>query len=194
MEGKERVNRSRAGSSGSNRRGPDDTPLSRQVTARLVDAKVHRGTTPSFSEARSISSRAESAERTPRLNQPLGECRGSSRSPSLNSTESRDDVKRSEKLQKRPPSSISTYGLANPQHIPILSSHMAQENQSEVREHSSRPLLPTVMTSLNVLAQSTQLNLKDEHAALQELESSKSTIALKSRVPSPTRRSPAHPG
>lgn len=39
MEGKERVNRTRAVSAGSSRRGPDGSPLSRPVTGRLDDVK-----------------------------------------------------------------------------------------------------------------------------------------------------------
>lgn len=64
MEGKERVNRNRADSNGSSRRGGEGTPLSRQVTERLVDAKLQRGETPSFPELRSLSSRPGSRPKT----------------------------------------------------------------------------------------------------------------------------------
>lgn len=46
MEGKERVNRSRAGSNGSGGGRPEGIPLSRQVTERLVDARLQRGEMP----------------------------------------------------------------------------------------------------------------------------------------------------
>ncbi|RKF65439.1 hypothetical protein OnM2_008013 [Erysiphe neolycopersici] len=51
MEGKERVDRSRASSNSSSRRGLDNYPLSRQMAERLVDEKINRGESPIQSEA-----------------------------------------------------------------------------------------------------------------------------------------------
>lgn len=67
MEGKERVNRSRAVSAGSSRRGPDASPLSRPVTERLDDVKEQRIETsqPSGIETTLPSDGPASSQRTP---------------------------------------------------------------------------------------------------------------------------------
>ncbi|KAI1004281.1 hypothetical protein K3495_g3929 [Podosphaera aphanis] len=49
MEGKERVNRSRASSTTSSRRGATATPLGRKMIEKIVDAKIQRGESPSIS-------------------------------------------------------------------------------------------------------------------------------------------------
>ncbi|TQS35610.1 hypothetical protein Golomagni_03965 [Golovinomyces magnicellulatus] len=66
MEGKERVNRSRASSNGSSRKGVDSVPLSRQLVEKLVDAKINRES-PTNSESLSTNSRFESSPKSARL-------------------------------------------------------------------------------------------------------------------------------
>lgn len=87
MEGKERVNRSRASSNGSSRRGGEDIPLSRQVTERLVDARLQRGETP-YSDMRPLSFKAQTRTSTSTLISAKGSQRN--RSYSLESSDSSD--------------------------------------------------------------------------------------------------------
>lgn len=186
MEGKERVTRSRAGSNGSSRRGGDrgdgSAPLSRQVTERLVDQKLQRGETPTYLEARSVSSRAESrsknhASKTTRVDR--------SRSPSEDSSSS--DIPQRRRKQKPSPISVSTSGSRDTiEHIPIAASHPSSTTRIEMREQTARPVLETILSStVDVPKASKQ---EDSLRALQELSPQTSNGAVNSRSSSPSQR------
>ncbi|CAG8950667.1 hypothetical protein HYFRA_00002877 [Hymenoscyphus fraxineus] len=136
MEGKVRVNRSRAGSDGSTIKNS----LSRQMTERTLDSKLQRGETPS---------RAESRSKTPRSSRPTLQRHESNRSSSPESSEGSSVLKRK---HKPPPLSIST---------PTMNSSMDTLEQvlptlpepvkgSEMRERSPRPHLKTIISSSNL--------------------------------------------
>ena len=153
MEGKERVNRNRADSSGSSRRGGDGALLSRQATERMVDGKTLRGQT-SYVEARSDLSRAGSRSKTPTSSRSTRQRLEKSRSPSVESSGSSDGAVM---RRKRKPPPISTSASARSsrdiiEHIPI-SSQPPNPAESEVREVSTRPVLSTIMSSSNLVAQ-----------------------------------------
>ncbi|KAE9376835.1 hypothetical protein N431DRAFT_436074 [Stipitochalara longipes BDJ] len=183
MEGKERVNRSRAGSDLS-RRGGEGTPLSRQVTERLVDAKLQRGETPTFLEVRSSTSRAESRSKTPTSIRPRAQGDGGSRSSSLGSSGS--EVPR--RKRKPPPISVSTSARSSRdtvEHVPIPS---PPPTASSIRtEQPSRPVLTTIFSSSNVVSHS--VDEGDKFPALREL-SAPSTNNVSTRSPSPSHRLP----
>lgn len=173
MEGKEKVNRSRAGSNGSSRKG---APLSRQVTERLVDAKLQRGET--FPELRSHTSRTG----IPRVSSNRGQRHERDKSSEDSSESSGTIIKRK---QKPPPISISTSGTSSKnsiEHIPIPS---ATGSEKERKDHPGRPALPTILSSTNDIPQvpstTSDLPLREP-----------SNSALNSRDPSPsTRLSPS---
>jgi hypothetical protein len=170
MEGKERVNRNRAGSNGSSRKGGDVTPLSRQVTGRLVDAKLQRGET--------MPSREDSWSKLPPSGRPRGQRHERSRSQSTESSESTEAGSR--RKRKPPPISISTDGtssLDKALHVPIPSI------STEMGERPSRPLLTTIISSSNVLP---TVSSGNDHLALQELSHLSSNSAVNSRAPSPS--------
>lgn len=171
MEGKERVNRSRASSNGSSRRGGEDVPLSRQVTERLVDARLQRGETP-YSEGRPMSSK--NVTKTPISGLGKGRSREGSRSPSLESSGSSDAGMR--RKRKPPPISVSKSGRSSRdtvEHIPIPSS-------VEMKEQSIRPVLSTIISSSTAVPQLPT----GENGALQPTTNS----AINSRASSPSRR------
>lgn len=183
MEGKERVNRSRAGSDLS-RKGGEGTPLSRQVTERLVDAKLQRGETPTFLEVRSSMSRAESRAKTPISSRPKIKGEGGSRSSSLESSES--DVPR--RKRKPPPISVSTSARSSRdtiERVPIPSTPPTAS--SSRTEQPTRPVLTTILSSSNVVPQS--VDEGDKFLALREL-SAPSTNNANNRSPSPSHRLP----
>lgn len=176
MEGKERVNRNRAGSNTSSRRGNDGQPLSRQVTERLVDAKLQRGETP-YEEARL---RAESKTKSypPRAQPPRR-----ARSVSLESTDSSDTVLR--RKQKPPPISVSSSSRTSRdivEHIPIPASPTTG-SKPEMKE-MSRPALSTIMSSSNAI---TQVKQQDDVLPFREL-SLQSESEMNARSPSPSQR------
>lgn len=140
MEGKQRVNRSRASSNGSSRRGGDEIPLSRQVTERLVDARLQRGETP-YSEGRPLSSKNNTKSQVPMPSPSQERSRERSRSPSLESSGSSDVV--SKRKRKPPPISVSLSGRSSRETI----EHIAIPSQIEMREHPIRPVLSTIISS-----------------------------------------------
>lgn len=168
MEGKERVNRNRAGSNGSSRKGGDVTPLSRQVTGRLVDAKLQRGET--------MPSRLDVGSQLPPSGRPRGQRHERSRSQSLDESESSEGGIR--RKRKPPPISISTDGAGSQDkavHVPIPS------KSAEMGERPARPLLTTIISSSNVIP-----TVSKDHLALQELSHPSSNSAVNSRAPSPS--------
>ncbi|KAE8443072.1 hypothetical protein EG329_002395 [Mollisiaceae sp. DMI_Dod_QoI] len=179
MEGKERVNRSRASSNGSSRRGGDEVPLSRQVTERLVDARLQRGETP---EWRPLSSKNTKLT-TPKSNPGKEQQSEGSRSPSFESSGSSDAVLR--KKRKPPPISLSPSDASSRdtiEHIPIPSTPPKTSSQPEMTEHSARPMLTTILSSSTAIPQLST----DNDSALQPSTNS----ALNSRASSPSRRLP----
>lgn len=176
MEGKERVNRSRAGSNGSSRRGGDGTPLSRQVTERLVDLKVQRGETPTYLE---VANRVEkSSPQKPKRQQA-----------SRNSSDSSSSELATRRKQPKPkPISVSSSGRSSRdlvEHIPIPASHPSSVSRIEVPEQSNRPVLPTIMSSSAMVPKAKQ---KDGLRALQELSPTGTNGTTKSRASSPSRK------
>lgn len=171
MEGKERVNRNRAGSNGSSRKGGEETSLSRQVTGRLVDAKLQRGET--------MPSR-DSGSKAPSSSRPQGQRHERSRSQSLeSSTSSEGGIRRK---RKPPRLAISTNGKSS------RGTTVHEPNQSkstEMGERSARPLLTTIISSSNVLPTVSSGKRGNGHLALQELHPS-SNSAVNSRAPSPS--------
>ncbi|KUJ20277.1 uncharacterized protein LY89DRAFT_665972 [Mollisia scopiformis] len=173
MEGKERVNRSRASSNGSSRRGGEEIPLSRQVTERLVDARLQRGETP-YSEGRPVSSKNNPRTLAPLSGPGMEHSRDRSRSPSMDSSGSSDAGMR--RKRKPPPISISMSSKSSRdavEHIPIPAS-------IEMREQSVRPMLSTIISSSAAVP---QLPIEDD-GALQPTTNS----AINSRASSPSRR------
>jgi hypothetical protein len=178
MEGKERINRSRASSNGSSRRGGDEIPLSRQVTERLVDARLQRGETP-YSEMRPISSRTHTRSPVHMPGLSKGLSREGSRSPSIESSGSSDAVSR--RKRKPPPISITPSGRSSRdtiEHIPIPSSSV-NEVKAETKEQTMRPMLSTIVSSSVTVPQ-----LEGEDGALQPSSNS----AMNSRTSSPSHR------
>jgi len=187
MEGKERVNRSRAGSNGSSRKGVDGTPLSRQVTERLVDAKLQRGETPSFPDLRSHSSRPGSRPKTSNSNKPKGQHHERDTSSPWESSESGTVRQRK---RKPPPIAISPSAMSSGDsidHIPVPSEQLSTGSEREKREHPGRPVLTTIISSSNVVPQTSKE--EDGYLPLREL-SPPSDSALNSRAPSPANRLP----
>lgn len=172
MEGKERVNRSRASSNGSSRRGGEDIPLSRQVTERLVDARLQRGETP-YSDMRPLSSRTHTRTSVNTLNPTKGP-RQRRRSDSLNSSDSSDAAIR----RKRKPTPISITPARSSrdtiEHIAVPATQ--EEMKAEKKGEPLRPMLSTIISSSAAVPQ-----LDD---ALQPSSDS----ALNSRASSPARR------
>ncbi|KAK0104678.1 hypothetical protein ONS95_004952 [Cadophora gregata] len=176
MEGKERVNRNRAGSNGSSRRGNDGTPLSRQVTERLVDAKLQRGETP-YEEVRARTE-AKSKPQPPTAQLPRR-----TRSGSIESSDSSDTVLR--RKQRPPPISVSSSKRSSRdivEHIPIPASPHTGSNIE--LDEKSRPALTTILSSSNNVPQVKQ---QDDVLPFREL-SVPSESALNSRAPSPSQR------
>jgi hypothetical protein len=168
MEGKERVNRNRAGSNCSSRKGGDVTPLSRQVTGRLVDAKLQRGET--------MPSRPDSTLKLPLSSRPRKQRQERSRSQSMDSSElSEGGIRRK---RKPPPILVSTDGASSRDkavHVPIPS------KSTKMGERPAKPLPTTIISSPNVVPPVNKDNL-----ALQELTHPSSNSAVNSRAPSPS--------
>lgn len=181
MEGKERVNRSRAGSNGSSRRGNDGPPLSRQVTERLVDAKLQRGELPHL-EARA---RTESRSKPQTPYQPRVQPPGRSRSISVESSYSSDAVVK--RKPKPAPISVSSSGRSSRdivEHIPVPSTP-PEALRPEMREQPIRPPLTTIFSSSNAVTQATKQ--QDDVLPFREL-SPPSESAMNARTPSPSQR------
>jgi hypothetical protein len=178
MEGKERVNRSRAGSNGSSRKGgADEPPLSRQLTGKLVDAKLQRGETPYLDERSTPSRRTK----TPTTSKPKAQRHDRERSSSVDSSSSSDGAFR--RKRRPPPISISTSGMSSRdtlEHVPIPSSRSStlppRSAESEMRENSKRPVLPTIVSSSKVVPQA----LKKQEP-LRELSSPSTSNTLNSQ-------------
>jgi len=174
MEGKERVNRNRADSNGSSRKGGDVTPLSRQVTERLVDAKLQRGETPSYPELRSQAQGALAPK--PHSSLPKGQRHERDRSPSWESSESSDGAGM---RRKRKPYPISISPVMN-------SSRDTIEHTAVPASSGVRPPLSTIVSSSNVVprvAHSTSSDL-----VLRDLPPSSTNSAMNPRSQSPTNR------
>ncbi|PMD48638.1 hypothetical protein L207DRAFT_415004 [Hyaloscypha variabilis F] len=183
MEGKERVNRSRAGSDLS-RKGGEGTPLSRQVTERLVDAKLQRGETPTFLEVRSSTSRAESRSKTPTSTRPKAQGDGGSRSSSLGSSGS--EVPRRKRIP--PPISVSTSARSSRDTVEhVLIPSTPPMTASIKIEQPSRPVLTTILSSSNAVPQT--VDERNKFPALREL-SAPFTNSANTRSPSPSHRLP----
>lgn len=187
MEGKERANRSRADSNGSSRKGGEGTPLSRQVTERLVDAKLQRGEIPSHLEGRSLSSRAGDRDRlkTPTSSQSQAQGHDRSRSPSTGSSGSSESIIRQKR--KPPPISLSSSARSSRdtiEHIPIPSnlSPPSLARTTEMREQPARPTLSTIVSSSRIVPQT-----KGDVGALPLRELSANSAA-NTRDPSPSQR------
>ncbi|CZR60822.1 uncharacterized protein PAC_10718 [Phialocephala subalpina] len=179
MEGKERVNRSRASSNGSSRRGGDEIPLSRQVTERLVDARLQRGETP-YSEGRPLSSKTNIKSPIAKPS-PVKQQREGSRSPSFESSTSSDATPR--RKRKPPPIFVLPSGRSSRdtiEHIPIPSAPLTASSQIEMGEQSTKPVLTTILSSSAMVP---QLPAEDD-SALQPASNS----AINSRASSPSRR------
>ncbi|KAI6715248.1 hypothetical protein JHW43_002225 [Diplocarpon mali] len=182
MEGKERVDRKRAGSNGSSRRGNDGLPLGRQVTERLVDAKLQRGELP-YAEARA---RTESKCKPHTQKQPRDQPLGGDRSVSLESPGASDvAMKRSKKPSPIfvPSSERSSRDMI--EHIP-LPSKPSQVSGTEMREQPSRPALTIILSSSNMSQQAKQ---EDDVPLFRELSgASDSAINVPAPSPSPSQR------
>ncbi|KAK2626158.1 hypothetical protein QTJ16_004420 [Diplocarpon rosae] len=180
MEGKERVNRGRAGSNGSSRRGNDGLPLGRQVTERLVDAKLQRGELP-YAEARA---RAESKFKTQTPKKQRDKPSRRSRSLSLESSDSTDVTMK--KTKKPSPISISSSDISSRdmiEHIPVPSKP-PQVLGTEMREEPARPALTTILSSSNMTHQAKQ---EDDILPFREL-SGASESSFNALPPSPSQR------
>lgn len=135
MEGKVRVNRSRADSDGSTIKNS----LSRQMTERTLDSKMQRGETPS-----------RAGSKTPRSSRPRLQRYESNRSTSPELSEDSSVMNRK---RKPPPLSISTPTRnssmdALEQVLPTLPEPV---KGSEMRELSPRPHLKTIVSSSNLV-------------------------------------------
>ncbi|CZT48111.1 uncharacterized protein RSE6_08770 [Rhynchosporium secalis] len=174
MEGKERVNRNRAGSNTSSRRGNDGPPLSRQLTDRLVDAKLQRGESP-YEEART--------EPEPNSSPSKAKLPRRRKNSSVELSDSCDIVLR--RKQKPQPISVSTSGRSSKdivEHIPIPV-RPTTGLSSETKE-ISRPALATIVSSSNEVPQ-----VKQQHDVLPFRElSAPSDSAMSTRSASTTQR------
>jgi len=170
-EGKERVNRNRAGSNSSSRRGPEGTPLSRIVTERLVDQKLQRGETPSLPEISAFSTPITPPSRVPTI-------QSHDRSTSASSLESSGSSDSGRRKRRPPPIKTSNLKTSRDraQHIPLPSTG------TEMQERAVRPVLSTVISSSNVVPQ-----VKDN--ALRELVPPTGN-SMDCRTPSPSSRLP----
>ncbi|KAH8808368.1 hypothetical protein F5884DRAFT_636227, partial [Xylogone sp. PMI_703] len=141
MEGKERVVRGRSSSNSSSRRGPDGASLSRQVTERLLEAKLQRGQTYPLDSL--TPSRAESIAKSVARKGHYGE---RSRSGSMSSESSEGGMKR-----PRKPQPISIYGTgmssrSTIEHIPIPADALMPEG-------AARPMSSPTTASSNAIPQ-----------------------------------------
>jgi hypothetical protein len=169
MEGKVKVNRSRASSNGSKNQ------LSRQATERAMEERLQRGDTPSRTESKSKSSRT-SRSRMQR--------RESSRSQSADSSDDSIDVIRKRRKPARlsisPPGSSSRDTI---EHIPIPSTLPRLSTASEMRERPARPILSTIISSSAAVP-----TISNNEGPLRELSLRATNSALNSREPSPSQR------
>jgi hypothetical protein len=190
MEGKERVIRSRAGSNGSSRRGAEGIlpPLSRQVTERLVDAKLQRGETPNYFEARSSSSRTESRSKYYNTSPSKQPRMDRSRSRSLSVDSSSSDLPPRRRKQKPARISVSTSGTSSRdtiEHISMPAGHPSSVSRIEMQDQSVRPVLSTILSSAVDVPQVTKQ--EDGLRALQELSPTTNSV-MNSRSTSPSQR------
>jgi hypothetical protein len=163
MEGKERV-RGRAGSSGSSGKGRDLTPLSRQVTEKIVGAKLQRGETP------------QSTSKPPSSTRSRRKRREKNRSSSPDSSDSSDEDIRSN--QRSLPISISTNSAGSQEVIPI------PLPSNERRDHPPRPPLSTIVSSSNIISRTSSAN-DDVSTPLRELSTPTANGLMNTRAPSP---------
>jgi hypothetical protein len=192
MEGKVRVNRSRASSNTSSQKNP----LSRQVTERLMEERLQNELTPSRTESRSKSfmeerlqnelspSRTESRSKSSRSSRLRAQRRDRSQSPY--SSDDSIDVPR--RKRKPPPPSTSTPGSSSRdtiEHIPVSSKTHRPSTASEMRERQSRPLLSTIVSSSAAVPTITN---GDDPKPLRELSTGATNSALNSREPSPSHK------
>ena len=173
MEGKERVNRSRADSGGSSRKGGDGTPLGRQVTERLMDANLQRGETSSFPDLRTQSSRPTLKPKGPNSTK----LRGHRHDREGKSSSDSSGTVMKKKKRKPPPIAISPSAMSSRDSI----EHLPLPAEKARRDLPARPTLATIPSSGNAV-----LQLRADDLALRELSAPSST--LNSRTPSPTNR------
>ncbi|RDW88881.1 hypothetical protein BP6252_00913 [Coleophoma cylindrospora] len=180
MEGKERVSRSRSVSNAS-RKTDNTISLGRQVTGRLVEAKLQRGETPEprpGSKARSGKTSTTSLS----TGQPLEKERSDSPSSS-------DSVGSAMKRSKRP-SPINTSSIASKsrdtvEHIPLPS----DEASSSTTDLPFRPQLSTISSSSNVVPRKATLTSIDlDQNPLPEPSPTSTASALDLTEPSASRR------
>ena len=182
MEGKERVVRSRATSNGSSRKGADGSPLSRQVTEKLVDAKLQRGEMP-YLEVGRVSSRPESKSKS--LNRPRGQRHERNETP--DSIHSSDSSESSTRRRARPPRiSVSPAAMISRDNIENIPIQVPAPAATEMRERVTRPTLPTIPSSSNPVPHMKKSS--NNHLPLREVSPRSSNSAMNSRDPSPTSR------
>lgn len=180
MEGKERVTRSRSVSN-SSRKTDTTIPLSRQVTGRLVEAKLQRGETPEprpGSKARSAMASTTSLS----MSQPYEE----EGSHSLSSSDSTGSTM---KRKRRPPPIATSSSFRKSkdtiEHVPLPS----DEPVSFTTDLPFRPQLSTISSSSNAVPQNATFTSKDsEQKPLQELSPTTIVSALNLNQPATSRR------
>ncbi|RDL42091.1 Uncharacterized protein BP5553_02070 [Venustampulla echinocandica] len=181
MEGKVRVNRSRAGSSGSSMKHT----LSRQTTDRAFDAKLQRAETPSRQESRSRTSRS-----TRRKAHRHGSNRGTS--PDSSDDDSNGVVWR----RPRPPPlsspSPNTRGSSPDiiERIPGPQSLPRSSTITEMRETSSRPLLTTIVSSSAGVPKASSTEGTPSQLPLREIPPRSTDSALNSKASAPVLKLP----
>ncbi|KAF4632416.1 hypothetical protein G7Y89_g5708 [Cudoniella acicularis] len=161
MEGKVRVNRSRASSDGSN----------------MKNSPSRRGETPSRGESRSRTSR------------PKPKRHEGNRSTSPESSEDSNSTMRTKR--KPPPLPISTSPQSSRdaiEHIPIPSGSSALSPVIDMKERLPRPLLTTIVSSSTVIPKASSGD--DNYMALRELSPQSTNSPLNSRAASPAPKLP----
>ncbi|MCJ1236942.1 hypothetical protein MMC14_004926 [Varicellaria rhodocarpa] len=196
MEGKERANRSRSGSGGSNgssKRGADTASLGKQIGERIVEGKVRRGESPSIGQAPSLhlsdfkipdmssDQRDVQAQRHDRDLRTADESSTGKRRRPVPITLSEDKRRYRSHANSEPPYGNDT--IPRP-HLPTIESASNDLPVLHRLEHSARPKnLQTKATRLRPSLDSTT-STSSLHV-LQELISPNS--ALNMRAPSPSK-------
>ncbi|TVY87534.1 hypothetical protein LAWI1_G007441 [Lachnellula willkommii] len=194
MEGKVRVNRSRAGSNTSSQKNT----LGRQATGRLMEERMQNEVTPSRTDSRSKSfmeerlpneltpSRTESRSKSSRSSRLRAQRRDRSQSPY--SSDDSIDVPR--RKRKPPPITINTPGSSSrdtfEQTSVTLKSSRPSTGTSEMRERPSRPFLSTIVSSSTNVPTVNGIDPKP----LRQRSTRTTNSALNSRDPSPAHQLP----
>ncbi|RFU30017.1 hypothetical protein B7463_g6314, partial [Scytalidium lignicola] len=180
MEGKERVVRGRSASNSSSRRGPDGASLSRQVTERLLEAKLQRGEPYQLDSLNP--SRAESIAKSVTSNTRRGQYSERRRSGSLSSESSEGGFRRPRKPQ---PISISGIGMSSQstiEHIPIPSDPFIGPAEPSMPEGASRSALASTISSSSPISQTVKSG-KTSDLPLRELSAPSFNSTINSRGP-----------